>query len=179
MASPSAAARPIESRSVVDLVTAGFAAASCPERWPRGSGQPSGRAASPGKRAAIGRAAVHWSCRRDPGRLGCVRSDDEREALQAWDELAPAARRSLELAHTALSTGGLAVGSALAEAGGHVVAAGRNRAYDPGGGKESLQGTPLAHAEMNVLASVAGCSSGGSQRATRLASASALSEMDS
>lgn len=84
-----------------------------------------------------------------------MRSDDEREALQAWDELAPAARRSLELAHTALSTGGLAVGSALAEAGGHVVAAGRNRAYDPGGGMESLQGTPLAHAEMNVLATVA------------------------
>ncbi len=34
------------------------------------------------------------------------------------------------------------------------MAEGRNRAYDPGGGSEILKLTPIAHAEMNVLAAV-------------------------
>lgn len=72
----------------------------------------------------------------------------------AWAELEPGARRSLELAYDGLAAGGLPVGSALVGGDGRIVAAGRNRAYDPGGGDEVLQGTPLAHAEMNVLAAV-------------------------
>jgi tRNA(Arg) A34 adenosine deaminase TadA len=58
------------------------------------------------------------------------------------------------LAYRSLVTGGLAVGSVLTDAGGRIVAEGRNRAYDPPGGSEVLRGTPLAHAEMNVFARV-------------------------
>jgi len=67
------------------------------------------------------------------GRLGLVHSSDEQkaEAEQAWEQLPAAAHRCLELAHLSLTTAGLAVGSALADANGRVVAAGRNRAYDP------------------------------------------------
>jgi tRNA(Arg) A34 adenosine deaminase TadA len=73
---------------------------------------------------------------------------------EAWTELAPAVRRSLERAYDSLVAGGLPVGSVLTDAHGDIVAEGRNRAYDPPGGADALQGTPLAHAEMNVLAAV-------------------------
>ena len=73
---------------------------------------------------------------------------------QAWADLVPAARRSLELAYESLVAGGLPVGSVLVDGDGMVLAEGRNRAYDPPGGADLLQGTPLAHAEMNVLAAV-------------------------
>jgi tRNA(Arg) A34 adenosine deaminase TadA len=72
----------------------------------------------------------------------------------AWDALDPAPRRALELAYESLVVGGLPVGGVLADAGGAIVAEGRNRAYDPRGGPDALQGTPLAHAELNVLAAV-------------------------
>jgi tRNA(Arg) A34 adenosine deaminase TadA len=61
-------------------------------------------------------------------------------------------RRSLEQAYRSLLSGGLAVGSVLTDAEGRVAAEGRNRAYDAPGGADALQGTPLAHAEMNALA---------------------------
>ncbi|WP_406200200.1 deaminase [Kitasatospora sp. NBC_01560] len=70
----------------------------------------------------------------------------------AWVALAPAARRCLELAHRSWCDGGLPVGAVLTDAGGAIVAEGRNRAYDPPGGADLLQGTPLAHAELNALA---------------------------
>jgi tRNA(Arg) A34 adenosine deaminase TadA len=69
-----------------------------------------------------------------------------------WNELHPAFRRSLGLAYRTLQSGGLAVGAVLTDHDGRIVAEGRNRAYDPLGGDEPLQGTPLAHAEMNALA---------------------------
>jgi tRNA(Arg) A34 adenosine deaminase TadA len=72
----------------------------------------------------------------------------------AWAALDPAPRRSLELAYAGLVAGGLPVGSVLTDAAGEIVAEGRNRAYDPPGGTDVLQGTPLAHAELNVLAAV-------------------------
>ncbi|MGW7072445.1 nucleoside deaminase [Streptomyces sp. NPDC054855] len=74
------------------------------------------------------------------------------EFTPAWERLAPTARRCLELAHRSLRDGGLAVGAVLTDAAGTAVAEGRNRAYDPPGGDDVLQGTPLAHAEMNALA---------------------------
>jgi tRNA(Arg) A34 adenosine deaminase TadA len=72
----------------------------------------------------------------------------------AWTAVHPAVRRSLELAYESLAAGGLAVGSVLTDADDRILAEGRNRAYDPPGGPDALQGTPLAHAEMNVLAAV-------------------------
>ena len=79
----------------------------------------------------------------------------EEDAALAWSRLDGAARRSLELAFSALVSNGLAVGSVLVDGDGTIVAQGRNRAYDAGGGDDLLQGTPLAHAELNVLAAVA------------------------
>lgn len=76
------------------------------------------------------------------------------EFAAAWQRLDPAARRCLELAHRSLRGGGLAVGAVLTDEAGTVIAEGRNRAYDPPGGDDVLQGTPLAHAEMNALARV-------------------------
>ncbi|MFC5643747.1 nucleoside deaminase [Kitasatospora cinereorecta] len=73
---------------------------------------------------------------------------------QAWRELDPAPRRCLELAYDALRCGGLAVGAVVTDPAGRIVAEGRNRAYDPPGGSDVLQGTPLAHAELNALAAV-------------------------
>jgi tRNA(Arg) A34 adenosine deaminase TadA len=72
----------------------------------------------------------------------------------AWGELEPAARRALELAYASLAGGGLACGAVITDADGRVIAEGRNRAYDPPGGPDALQGTPLAHAEMNAFAAV-------------------------
>ncbi len=62
--------------------------------------------------------------------------------------------RALEQAYEALTAGGLPCGAALADGAGAIVAHGRNHAYDPPSGDDPLQGTPLAHAEMNVLARI-------------------------
>ncbi|MER7750720.1 nucleoside deaminase [Kitasatospora sp. NPDC097643] len=76
----------------------------------------------------------------------------EEDFAAVWPTLAPAARRCLELAHQAWRAGGLPVGAVLTDADGAVVAEGRNRVYDAPGGTDPLQGTPLAHAELNALA---------------------------
>lgn len=72
----------------------------------------------------------------------------------AWHDLEPPARRALELAYQSLAGGGLACGAVIIDADGQRIAEGRNRAYDPPGGPDALQGTPLAHAEMNAFAAV-------------------------
>jgi tRNA(Arg) A34 adenosine deaminase TadA len=79
----------------------------------------------------------------------------DRSFDDAWNELAPAARRALELAHLTLLAGGLACGSVITDGDGRIVAEGRNRAYDAATGTDPLEGTPLAHAEMNALARLA------------------------
>lgn len=70
----------------------------------------------------------------------------------AWAALEPAFRRGLVQAYQTLAAGGLAVGAVVTGPDGSIVAEGRNRAYDPPGGNDALQGTPLAHAELNALA---------------------------
>jgi len=62
--------------------------------------------------------------------------------------------RCLELAHESFLAGGLPVGSVITDGHGQRVGEGRNRAYDPAGGSDRLQRTPIAHAEMNALAAV-------------------------
>ncbi|MCX4545809.1 deaminase [Streptomyces sp. NBC_01565] len=78
-----------------------------------------------------------------------------RDFDSAWRCAPPAVRGALSLAYEALAAGGLAVGAVLTDASGAVVAEGRNEAYEegPGGGAGPLRGTPLAHAELNVLGS--------------------------
>ena len=66
----------------------------------------------------------------------------------------PPAPRCLELAYDALRAGGLACGSVLVDAAGTIVAEGRNHAYDPASGSDVVEGSPIAHTEINVLARV-------------------------
>lgn len=75
--------------------------------------------------------------------------------MRAWDATQEPVRRSLELAHQALRAGGLPVGAVIVDAAANVIAEGRNHCYDPPSGDDPLQGTPLAHAEMNALARIA------------------------
>ena len=71
------------------------------------------------------------------------------------DHLAAGAWAALEGAFAAWRAGGLPCGAALAAADGSVVARGRNHAWDPATGTDPLEGNPLAHAELNVLARLA------------------------
>jgi tRNA(Arg) A34 adenosine deaminase TadA len=71
-----------------------------------------------------------------------------------WQEADDALLRCLELAHESFLAGGLPVGSVIAGSNGERVSEGRNRAYDPAGGTDRLQRTPIAHAEMNALAAI-------------------------
>ena len=68
------------------------------------------------------------------------------------DGLAAGAWVALEGAFAAWRAGGLPCGAALVAEDGRVVARGRNHAYDPATGTDPLEGNPLAHAELNVLA---------------------------
>jgi tRNA(Arg) A34 adenosine deaminase TadA len=58
----------------------------------------------------------------------------------------------LELAWSSLISRGLPVGSVIT-VDGSIVGQGRNRVYDPPGGADALQSNPLAHAELNAIAS--------------------------
>ena len=71
-----------------------------------------------------------------------------------WQAADEALLQCLELAHESFLARGLPVGSVIAGRGGQRVSEGRNRAYDPAGGTDRLQRTPLAHAEMNALAAI-------------------------
>ena len=62
---------------------------------------------------------------------------------------------ALEGAYDALVAGGLPCGAALADADGTVIVSGRNHVYDAATGTDVLEATPLAHAELNVLAKIA------------------------
>jgi tRNA(Arg) A34 adenosine deaminase TadA len=73
------------------------------------------------------------------------------EALAAAE---PPVRRCLELAFDALRAGGLACGSVVVAPDWTISAEGRNHAYDPPTGSDVLEGSPLAHAELNALARV-------------------------
>lgn len=84
---------------------------------------------------------------------------DERGIEEAWAALPDGARTALEQQWEGLAAGGLPCGSAVIDAAGRVIAAGRNHAYDPAGELETrarypLQHTRLAHAELNALALV-------------------------
>lgn len=78
----------------------------------------------------------------------------DEDFARARERLPEGAWVALEEAHLALRTGGLPCGAALSSPDGVVVARGRNHAYDPPSGTNVLEGTPLAHAELNVLAMV-------------------------
>lgn len=70
----------------------------------------------------------------------------------AWRDLAPMFRVCLEQAWLSLGCRGLPVGAVVSFEG-EDISRGRNRVYDPPGGDDPLQRTPVAHAEMNAIAS--------------------------
>ena len=75
--------------------------------------------------------------------------------LDTPQHLLPAgAWTALEGSFDAMIAGGLPCGAAMVDRTGTVIARGRNHAYDCGDGGDVLEETPLAHAELNVLARV-------------------------
>lgn len=74
--------------------------------------------------------------------------------VRAWHAVDAAFRGALAEAWTSLVSRGLPVGAVVSSRDGVELAKGRNRVYDPRGGSDPLQKTPLAHAEMNALAAV-------------------------
>ncbi len=72
----------------------------------------------------------------------------------AWSELALPFRRCVELAWESCSSGTFACGAVITDPAGNVIAEGRNRVFDEPSGEYPLEGTVLAHAEMNALARV-------------------------
>lgn len=79
---------------------------------------------------------------------------EQHDFASAWGDLDAAWRLALELAWRSSAAGTIGVGSVLTAADGTVIARGRNRVYDAPGGDGLLQGTLLAHAEMNALVEV-------------------------
>jgi tRNA(Arg) A34 adenosine deaminase TadA len=71
--------------------------------------------------------------------------------MDAWDELEPAWRAALELAWEALGAGTIPVGAVVTDAGGGVLARGRNRMFDASAPAGEIFGTRVAHAEINAL----------------------------
>ncbi len=72
----------------------------------------------------------------------------------AWSELAAPFRRSVELAWESCASGTFGCGAVITDPAGNVVAEGRNRVFNEPSGEYPLEGTALAHAEMNALARV-------------------------
>jgi tRNA(adenine34) deaminase len=72
----------------------------------------------------------------------------------AWSELAPPFRRCVELAWESCSSGTFGCGAVITDRAGNVVAEGRNRVFNQPSGEYPIEGTKLAHAEMNALARV-------------------------
>ena len=76
------------------------------------------------------------------------------DARAAWDALAPPWRTCLEEAWTSWRAGSAGVGCVIVDESGEVRAIGRNRMLEPATEPGVLASTPLAHAEMNALASL-------------------------
>ncbi len=77
--------------------------------------------------------------------------------MQSWAELPAGAIAAIEQQWAGLAARGLPCGSSVSDARGHLIALGRNHAYDPAGTIETrllypLQHNRLAHAELNALA---------------------------
>jgi tRNA(Arg) A34 adenosine deaminase TadA len=71
--------------------------------------------------------------------------------VDAWHELDPAWRAAFELAWEAFGAGTIPVGAVVTDAGGTVIAQGRNRMFDTSAAAGQIFGTRVAHAEINAL----------------------------
>lgn len=70
------------------------------------------------------------------------------------DDLDIGAWAALQGAFDAWQAGGLPCGASIVDAQGAVIARGRNHAYDTAMGSDVLEGSPIAHAELNALAHI-------------------------
>jgi tRNA(adenine34) deaminase len=71
--------------------------------------------------------------------------------MEAWRELEPAWREAFELAWEAFSVPTIPVGAVVTDAGGEMLARGRNRMFDASRPRGQVSGTRVAHAEINAL----------------------------
>jgi tRNA(adenine34) deaminase len=76
------------------------------------------------------------------------------DAYTAWSGLPMPWQRAFEAAWASWRAGSAAVGAVITSGEGTVVAVGQNRMMDQPGGPGPLTGIPMAHAEMNALASL-------------------------
>jgi len=74
---------------------------------------------------------------------------------QSFTRLPAGAREALARQWAGVATRALPCGAAVTNAGGDVIASGRNHAYDAPNGESALENTSIAHAEFNALARVA------------------------
>ncbi len=71
--------------------------------------------------------------------------------MDAWTEVEPAWRAAFELAWEAYGSPTIPVGAVVTDAGGAIVATGRNRIFDTAAPVGQIFGTRLAHAEINAI----------------------------
>lgn len=74
--------------------------------------------------------------------------------MSEWPRLPAGARAALEEQWAGVGARALPCGASVVDASGAVIARGRNHAWDPPTGQHALEGTPIAHAELNALAGV-------------------------
>lgn len=77
-----------------------------------------------------------------------------RDAYAVWSSLTPPWQQAFEAAWASWRSGSLGIGAAITSREGAIVAVGQNRLFDPTDGPGPLAGIPMAHAEMNALASL-------------------------
>ena len=73
------------------------------------------------------------------------------EAYAIWSSLAQPWQRAFDAAWASWRSGSAAVGAAITNSEGVIIAVGQNRILDSPGGPGPLAGTLMAHAEMNAL----------------------------
>lgn len=71
--------------------------------------------------------------------------------LSVWETLSEPWRACVELAWEANRVGSLPIGAVVTDAGGSILAAGRNRIHERSGPLGAVFGSKLAHAELNAL----------------------------
>lgn len=81
-------------------------------------------------------------------------AEDGATADGVWGSLDQALAEALRLGWEAFQTGNIGVGAVITDAGGGIVAVGRNRVMDPEPPLGEVAGSSLAHAEMNALARI-------------------------
>jgi tRNA(Arg) A34 adenosine deaminase TadA len=86
------------------------------------------------------------------------------DAPSSWSQLDAAWQVAFEEAWISWKSGSVGIGAAITQDDGAVVARGRNRQFDVPDGSSPLAGTYMAHAEMNVLASLPAMAAAGDSR---------------